>query len=126
MATRPGRFPDWGSATTGEPVLVHDVDGQPSYWTVPIEADGRVIGFVRVGLDGVVSASGVPRDRRAVVTGITEADAAAAVSSLAEEIERPVYVHDGPPGREAWLVRAGTRRYFVTAAGVRTEPAGKG
>ena len=45
--------------------------------------------------------------------------AAAPVGSTADE---PVYVHDGPPGREAWLVRVhsrdfGTRQILVTRGG---------
>lgn len=113
-------------------MLVHTVTGRPSYWLVPVEREERAIGFVRVTLEGAAVASGAyyrdparldtaPR----VVTGITAEEArgrAAAAAGAQAVLDEPVFVHDGPPGREAWLVVArrpdGTARsLFVTAAG---------
>jgi hypothetical protein len=131
----PGRdplFAPWAAAQVGEPVLVRTVSGQPSYWTVPVELEGRAIGFVRVSLDGRALAAGARyRDPNrtatapALVTGVSAEDARR--SALANESDgstagEPVYVHDGPPGREAWLVEVhppgqAVRRVFVTAAG---------
>jgi hypothetical protein len=113
-------------------VLVRTVTGEPSYWLVPVEHAERAIGFVRVTLEGDAVASGAyyrdparldtaPR----VVTGITADEArgqAAAAVGAEAVLDEPVFVHDGPPGREAWLIRArrpdGTARsLFVTSAG---------
>ncbi len=106
--------------------------GAPSYWLVPVERVDRAIGFVRVNLDGRASAAGaLYRDPERldeaprVVTWITADEAqgrAASEAAPGAVIDDPVYVHDGPPGREAWLVRAqqsdGSSRWlFVTAAG---------
>lgn len=125
-------FAPWAEAAIGEPVLVHSVRGEPSYWLVPIEREDRSIGFVRVTLEGEAVASGAyyrdPARLDAaphVVTGITADEAreqAAAAAGADAVLDQPIFVHDGPPGREAWLVRArrpdGTARsLFVTAAG---------
>jgi hypothetical protein len=115
-------------------VLVRDVAGTPSYWTVPVEAAGRVVGFVRVTSEGRVAAAGLLRNRPHVVTGISQEEAmravAAATGVTEQDVDPPIYVHDGPPGREVWLVveKAGEvrRRWFVTEAGVDEGPAGSG
>lgn len=131
----PGRdplFAPWVDASVGEPVLVQSIDGHAAYWLVPVERTGRAIGFVRVSLAGAVMAAGVhyrdPRrmaDVPTLVTGIG-ADTALARAREAvrggEPVGDPAYVHDGPPGREAWMVtlydRSGRRRVvFVTPGG---------
>ena len=57
-AERDSHFAPWARASVGEPVLVSTLRGEPSYWTVPVERDGRAIGFVRVSGTGQVMASG--------------------------------------------------------------------
>lgn len=136
MARRDALFAPWHEAATGEPILVRTTSGEPSYWLVPVEALGRAIGFVRVALDGAVSAAGAfyrrPDELGAcppVVTGITAEDAVSAVVAdigIERTALAAVFVHDGPPGREAWLVAGGGRRFFVTRGGVRERPAGSG
>ena len=69
-----------------------------------------------------------------VVTGITAQEAARLAATAAgaseDEVDAPSYVHDGPPGREAWLVRVRSggqhRDLLVTAAGAVDRPAGSG
>ena len=132
VATQDALFEPWARSTVGEPILVRAVTGAPSYWLVPVELADRAIGFVRVTTEGRAVASGALYRHPgtldtapAVVTGITAAEARDRVAnafgpdSVADE---PVYVHDGPPGREAWLLRVRkrdgtTRLVFVTAAG---------
>ncbi len=136
------QFAAFVSASIGEPVLVHDLSGRPSYWLAPVRLQERVIGFVRVLLDGRVVAVGslcrdparLLQDCPEVVTGITEDEAArragAHRDAAAGEVARPpVNVHDGPPGREAWLVAVrvpnGPGRWiFVTRYGTYERPAG--
>lgn len=132
LAREDALFEPWARSTIGEPVLVRTVTGDPSYWVVPVELEDRAIGFVRVTTEGkAVAAGALYRDPRtlagapAVVTGITAAAARARVTDdLGPDVAMgdPVYVHDGPPGREAWLVRVrehddATRLLFVTGAG---------
>ena len=132
MPARDPLFGPWADASVGGPVVVHAIDGRPSYWLVPVELAGHAIGFVRVSLVGEVEAAGVHyRDPRrlqavpAVVTRIRADDAeASAVATVpgAEPIAPPIYVHDGPPGREAWMVRlrdpaCRIRLVFVTPGG---------
>lgn len=125
-------FELWARSTVGEPVLVRTVTGDPSYWVVPIEFEERAIGFVRVTREGKAVAAGAlyrepgrPETAPAAVTGITADDARERAADVLEDdvvVGDPVYVHDGPPGREAWLISArardgATRRLFVTAGG---------
>lgn len=130
MAARDPHFAIWADAAVGDPVLVHEPGGRPAYHTVPVELGGRTIGFVRVSDDMTVTAAGAfyrnPRRLEncpLVVTGITASEArsaAAAAAGMAEvELEDPIYVHEGPPGREAWSVTttSGPRRRFVVTAG---------
>ena len=132
----------WRAASLGQPVLVLDVWRRPSYWLVPVLLEGRAAGFVRVLEDGRVGAVGALyrdptrlADSPAVVTGIDAPTAARrAVAHVwpeqGETAADPVFVHDGPPGREAWLIevsRGGqaVRWVFVTPAFVYDRPAGQ-
>jgi hypothetical protein len=123
----------WNDAVAGTPVLVHTAAGAASYWLVPIGPPGDagtlpgepVAGFVRVTLAGRVAAAGSFGGRPRPVTGITEADARAAAARAAPHtaVDTPLFVHDGPPGREGWRVDVtggdGMRRtLFITAGGV--------
>jgi hypothetical protein len=131
----------WGKLSPGTPVLVHDVAGTPSYWLVPFVAGDRAVAFARVDELGrtmaIGSACRTPGDVSTcprVVTGISEQEAVAKVRAEGrlvpgETIARTRYVHDGPPGREVWLVattRDGrpNRWLFVSRAGIYERPAG--
>ncbi len=135
-------FAPWSDASLGQPLLVKDVFRNPSYWLVPVLIQERVAGFVRVLGTGEAAAIGAfyrdpnyLEDCPAVITGIDALEA----SNRAEEriqLEQgevaldPVFVHDGPQGREAWLieiVKEGSpyRWIFVTPAFVYERPAGE-
>jgi len=135
-------FAPWNGAQLGEPVIVKTVLGANSYWLVPVELNDRVIGFVRVMGNGTVAAVGTlyrePEHLNncpSVVTGITAEEALNKIEDMVntgqgELTGIPVFVHDGPPGREAWLVEvtaAGkpARWIFVTPAFVYGRPAGE-
>jgi hypothetical protein len=129
----------WQNAETGVPVLVHTMAGAPSYWLVPIElregdtATLRLVGFVRVTPDGRVAAAGRYQGEVRTVTGITADEArrmAAAESPTDAVTGEPLFVHDGPPGREGWRVDVthadrSVRTLLVTRGGV-TRPTGGG
>jgi hypothetical protein len=134
-------FAPWQSAHVGEPVLVSNVWKQPSYWLVPVERNERVIGFVRVLGTGQGSALGAyyrdPHQLDAAPGTVTGIDSAEAARQAAGRIDRtrgeialpPVYIHDGPPGREAWLVEVvqnshPVRWLFITPGGIYERPAG--
>ena len=129
----------WPAPTVGAPVMVEDVAGAPAYWLVPFIAAGRVLGSARVDATGRVMTIGMSRSRSGriedcprVVTLLTSQEAASAARALLEpneELGSPRFVHDGPPGREAWLVetlRAGrpARWITVTPGGATVRPAG--
>ena len=132
----------WSQATVGKSVVVHDVNGKPDYWIVPFTARGHVVAFVRVSDCGSVlgigtfcshsdSISRCPKH----VTGLAVEQARLRVVSEVkpganETIGDPVYVHDGPIGREAWMVvvsnKLGPKRWlFVTESGIYERPAGQ-
>jgi hypothetical protein len=140
MPARDPLFAPWTDASVGEPILVRSTDGRPAYWLAPIEHAGRAIGFVRVSLAGEVAAAGVlyrdvrrAGDAPALVTRLDAETALARAREAvpgSEPIGDAVYVHDGPPGREAWMVRLrdpdrATRVVFVTPGGTyERDPAG--
>jgi hypothetical protein len=125
------QFAVFAAASLGEPLLVHNVAKQPSYWLVPVVLVGKVVGSIRVSATGGVAAiasycrdaGDLPRCPD-VVTRISadEAERRAALqldAASGEVTSPPVYVHDGSPGREAWLVETyahgrSARRIFVT------------
>jgi hypothetical protein len=132
IAYRDPLFSPWAQATIGEPLLVRTVEGHASYWVVPVEFESRTIGFVRVTRDGkAVAAGALYRDPTKLetapptVTGITSEEAVARiVVAVGSEdvVGDPMYVHDGPPGREAWMIPVRkhdgtTSKLFVTASG---------
>ncbi|WP_291299102.1 hypothetical protein [Elioraea sp.] len=129
----------WPALSVGAPAMVGDIAGAPAYWLVPLEAEGHVIGAARVDATGRVMTIGItcrtpsriakcPR----TVTGVTAGEAASAAAALLardETASPPRFVHDGPPGREAWLVtteRGGrpARWITVTQGGAAARPAG--
>jgi hypothetical protein len=134
-------FAPWTDAAAGEPAVVQTVQREPSYWLVPVVIQRRVAGFVRVNADGQVAAVGAyyrdPAQIAASPTTVTRIEAGAAAKMAAarvdaaggETAEAPVYVHDGPPGREAWMIEVSLqgrpRRWiFVTPGAVYERPAG--
>jgi hypothetical protein len=134
-------FAPWARATIGDPEIVRTLQHEPSYWLVPVRLQGRVVGFVRVNLDGRVGAVGAyyrdplhlgssPRVVTHIDAETAATQAAASVDpALGETASTPVYVHDGPPGREAWLIEVtrqgrATRWVFVTPGGLYERPAG--
>jgi hypothetical protein len=136
------KFALFAEASIGEPLLVHDLAKRPSYWLVPVLLGEKVVGFVRVSQDGGVEAIGsYCRDRSRLaecpdwVTHITsdeaERRARPRLDTASDEVASPpVYVHDGPPGREAWLVETSAhgqpvRRLFLTASGMYERPASR-
>ena len=114
----------------GRPVLVHDLNGAPSYRLVPGLDGGAIVAVARVLPGGALatlawlpSAASSPE---AVVTGLDAEGAHATARALAARepgarVSEPVLVHDGPVGREAWRITvtspAGRRDVFATGGG---------
>ncbi|WP_144299760.1 hypothetical protein [Elioraea rosea] len=140
LAAHDPLFAPWPEPEAGAPVMVEDLSGAPSYWLVPLEAKGRAIGAARVDERGHVMTIGLicrtpdrieacPR----VVTLLTAEEAEAAARSVlgpGETASPPRFVHDGPPGREAWLIETSrdarpARWITVTPGGATARPAGQ-
>jgi hypothetical protein len=114
-----------------EPILVRALEGQPSYWLVPIAADDRLAGFLRLSLGGKLLAYG--RFGQAQRLGdcpplshvsedMADQEIHKAFAGGHEEISRPQLVHDGPVDRIAWLSRGrsadGTNRLLFWTFGI--------
>lgn len=122
----------WPHPECGEPVRVDDLRNAPSYWLVPVISEGKVAGAVRVMETGAVAA--IERFQRPVrvVTGIDAAQArqlAAYRIAPNESLGDVRFVHDGPPGREVWLVEVlkdsrPIRWIFLNESGAFERPAG--
>ena len=122
----------WHHPECGQPLQVEDLQKAPSYWLVPVISEGQVAGAVRVMETGSVAA--IERFQRPlpVVTGIDAAQArqvAAERIAPSEALGEARFVHDGPPGREAWLIEVlnnnrPVRWIFLNASGAFERPAG--
>lgn len=133
-------FETFTNAIEGYPVMVKNVFRQPSYWLVPFLKEQRVAGFVRVLLDGKIVHIGTfdefPSDLQSNPTVVTKIESSQAFRMATERLHKevetasePVFVHDGPIGREAWLVEVSshgkpTRWIFVTGEGIYERRAG--
>lgn len=143
VTRRPDRMLEpWCAADVGTPLLVRTTDLDPSFWIVPVRAGDVVLGYVTVGLEGDPHGHAYLYERpdqlercAKVVTRIT-ADAARrlAVAHLADRSELtvggPVFVHDGPANRLAWMMEAWdserlVARLFATPGHVYERPVGE-
>jgi hypothetical protein len=134
-------FTPWREASLGTPVLVRNLFKEPSYWLVPVLRHGQVIGFVRVLGSGKVAHIGTFYQDPSKIEGpttITGIESTEASRKAVERIHRdqgesaldPIFVHDGPVGREAWLIEVvkdhiPIRWIFVTPGFVYERPAGE-
>jgi len=128
-----------GTPVPGEPERVDTPEGALAYFLVPDRRDEGIVAVARVLPDGRVASvarlTAPAADCAVALTGL----GAARVEMLAEDIAarhgamrvgKPRLVHDGPIGREAWLLvvaePGGTRRWvFVTAGGTYARMAGE-
>jgi len=133
-------FTLWEQAICGAPVLVHDVYGRPSYWLVPVVKESYVVGFVRLTDAGdVMDLGSFCRDPRNIhtcpehVTGISMENVRQKMNAVTlepgEVAGMPLFVHDGPVGRETWRVEtvlngAAHRWFFISSGGIYERPAG--
>jgi hypothetical protein len=137
-----GLFAPLSEASMGTPVLVRSVFKEPSYWLIPLLVHGQVGGFVRVLADGRVAHigtfyrdAGELRDAPSEITGISAAEASRRAANRVHQDQGesaldPIFVHDGPIGREAWLIEVvrdgrASRWIFVTPAFIYERPAGE-
>ena len=97
------------------PLFVKDLAGRPSFWIIPVLTTDRLVGFLRLGLQGELLAYGrfgqggtlsefPPRYYLSVDRA--EKEIHAAFGSQYVRIEPPQLVHDGPVDRIAWLSNA--------------------
>jgi hypothetical protein len=119
--------------TPGEPELVRPAEGTrgAGYWLVPGGSGGAIAAVARILRDGRVATVGTlsapARDCAEAVTGLAASQVAVLAGDIARQhggraVGTPILVHDGPVGREAWLVTlqrdsGETLLVFATAGG---------
>jgi hypothetical protein len=120
----------------GAPAEVRSPGGGLDYWLVPGLRGGEVVAVARILPDARVATVGELRepvaDAAQAVTGLSEEEAHAVAGRLRGEhaaAGKPVLVHDGPVGREAWLCAVTTadgraRWVFATGGGTYEREAG--
>lgn len=95
-------------------ILVKDLDGNPSYWLVPVASEDRLVGFLRLDLEGNLLAYGRFGQGRqscdfpplSYLSGqVADREIHEAFGSSYEKISPPQLVHDGPVDRITWLSR---------------------
>ena len=95
-----------------KPMLVKDLEGNPSYWLVPLACKDRLVGFFRLGLRGDLLAYGRFGQGKELhdfplLSSLSEETAEneiqKAFGGICDEISSPQFVQDGPADRIAWL-----------------------
>ena len=134
-------FTPWAELEVSDPRLVSDISGNPSYWVVPLLCGRNTVGFVRVLSDGAVLAIGItcrtpetPEACPVPAFAMSPDDVelklrAKSRLQYGEKRTEPRFVHDGPPGREVWLIETRhnsvpNRWIFVGQAGIYERRAG--
>lgn len=133
----------WKEADIGTPLLVHTTEREPSFWIVPVSLGRRVIGEIEVGLEGsILGHSYFCRDPSdlscpSVVTRITSEEALRQAEDHLKDyrekkvdISEPLFTHDGPRNRLAWMIEVIEKgepktRFFVTPGYVYKKRAGE-
>lgn len=126
-------FAAWRGLAAAPPRLVEDLSGEPAYWVVPLLSGSHAVGFARVHPDGTVAAIGItcrtPETPALCPTPVFALSAQMVGDRVRADVQigpdetlvPPRLVHDGPPGREAWLTesRVGDRahRWIFTGPG---------
>jgi hypothetical protein len=121
----------WREAALGDPVLVRTVESRPSFWIIPVERPGQVLGHINIGPDGRVMGYAYLYQNPAnlsvcppLATRISAEEARELANDLLKNyrgarFSTPVFVHDGPHSRLAWMIEVRVEdelvsRVFVT------------
>lgn len=121
----------WQEAVFSDPVLVCTMELKASFWIVPVERHGQVYGHIDIDPDGRVLGHAYlyqnPADLSTcppLVTRISAEEARELADDLLKthsgaKFSDPVFVHDGPRSRLAWMIEVRTEdelvsRVFVT------------
>jgi hypothetical protein len=131
----------WREAAPGDPVLVRTVECRDSFWMIPVERPGKALGHIDVGPDGRVMGYAYlyqdPTDL-SVCPPLATRIRAEEAQELAEDLlgahrgatfSTPMFVHDGPHSRLAWMITVHVEgklvsRVFVTPGTVYERRAG--
>jgi hypothetical protein len=132
----------WRESALGQRLLVRTVELEGTFWMVPVERPGQALGYISVATDGRLTGHAYlyqdPADLSTcppTVTRISATEARALGAELLQAyagaaISDPVYVHDAPHGRLAWMIEVHTKdelitRIFVTPGYVCERKAGE-
>lgn len=121
----------WREGLLADPLLVRTVELNASYWIVPVQRAGQVLGTIDIGPDGRIMGSTYlyqnPADLSVcppLATRISANEAQELAGDLLKQhdgagFSDPVFVHDGSHNRLAWMIEVRVvdeliSRVFVT------------
>lgn len=121
----------WREAALGDPVLVHTVESKASFWIIPVERLGQALGHINISREGRVMGYAYlyqdPADLSVcppLATRLSAEEARELAGDLLNaysgaRFSDPVFVHDGPTSRLAWMIEVRAEdelisRVFVT------------
>ena len=99
-----------GKLERKRPMIVRDIDLNPSYWFIPVAYERSLVGFLHVSLDGEMMAYGrfASRDEEYIpISYLSEETAYGEITKSFgreyERIESSHLIHDGPPQKLTWM-----------------------
>jgi len=104
----------WNDAAIGNPLQVFTVNLEPSFWIIPVQLNQKVIGHIEIDNGRVTGFTLFYKNPESiqtcpkVVTRITAGEAKLEAKGILKKhinavISEPVFVHDGPKNRLAWM-----------------------
>jgi hypothetical protein len=131
----------WREAILGDPELVRTVELEPSYWVVPVVRQSQVLGYIEVSRHERVLGHAYfyqnPHDLSSCPRSVTRLSSDEAYKQAqgvlktysGAKFTNPMFVHDGPHNRLAWMIEVHfgdelVSRVFVTPGYVYERKAG--
>jgi hypothetical protein len=93
-----------------KPMIVKNIDLNPSYWFVPLTYKDSLVGFLHLTLDGEIMAYGrfMQKDKEYIpINYLSKETAYAEITKSFGEVHNrigcPHLIHDGPPQKLTWM-----------------------
>ncbi|MCX9011956.1 MAG: UPF0228 family protein [Candidatus Methanoperedens sp.] len=108
-------FKSWEHSTLGDPVLVRTLEGEPSYWIVPVTFKDRIIGYIDVDKNKSIPRYGQFCEKPELLSAcpsilVTPEEAAGMAKNITTKypganVSVPILVYDGDPGNAVWMLK---------------------
>lgn len=116
----------WREAELGDPIMVRTMESKASFWIIPVERPGQALGYINIGSDGRVMGYAYLYENQVdlsacppLATRISAEEARELANDLLKtyrgaKFSTPVFVHDGPHNRLAWMIEVRTENKLVS------------